>query len=130
MKSRSELRNSIMIILYQINIYQERKISYDIDMVIKDNIAYDSVFVKNIVHGVINHMEELDDIANNLLVDWSIDRLDKSGASILRMALYEIKYTDTPQIVIINEAIELSKRYCDDSVRKIINAVLDKYIKE
>ena len=36
---------------------------------------------------------------------------------------------DTPEIVVINEAIELSKKYSDESVRKIINAVLDKYIK-
>ena len=59
-----------------------------------------------------------------------IKRLDKTGASILRMALYELKYTDTPRIVIINEAVELAKGYSDDSVRKMINAVLDKYVKE
>ena len=61
--------------------------------------------------------------------DWTIDRIDKSGAAILRMALYELKYMDTPEIVVINEAIELSKKYSDEPVRKIINAVLDKYIK-
>ena len=61
--------------------------------------------------------------------DWTIDRIDKSGAAILRMALYELKYTDTPEVVVINEAIELSKKYSDEAVRKIINAVLDKYIK-
>ncbi len=60
----------------------------------------------------------------------TIDRLDKTGASILRMALFELKYTDTPEIVVINEAIELSKKYSDDAVRKIINAVLDKIIRE
>jgi N utilization substance protein B len=46
------------------------------------------------------------------------------------MAIYELKYTDTPQIVVINEAIELAKKYSDDAVRKIINAVLDRLIKE
>lgn len=46
------------------------------------------------------------------------------------MAIYELKYTDTPHIVVINEAVELAKKYSDDSVRKIINAVLDKMIKE
>ena len=58
--------------------------------------------------------------------NWSIDRIDKTGASILRLALYELQYTDTPKIVVINEAVELAKKYSDDSVRKIINAVLDK----
>ena len=46
------------------------------------------------------------------------------------MALYELIYTETPRIVVINEAIELAKKYSDDSVRKMINAVLDKYVKE
>ena len=61
--------------------------------------------------------------------DWTIDRLDKSGAAILRMAIYELTYTDTPEIVVINEAVELAKKYSDEAVRKIINAVLDKIIK-
>ena len=61
---------------------------------------------------------------------WNIDRLDKTGSAILKMGIYELKYTDTPEIVVINEAVELAKKYSDDSVRKIINAVLDKILKE
>ena len=129
-KTRSELRNTIMVILYQIDIYQERKVDFDILNVIKDNLDIDNEFVKDIVFGVVTYKNELDTIANSLIKDWTIDRLDKSGASILRMALYELKYTETPEIVVINEAIELAKKYCDDSVKNIINAVLDKYIKE
>lgn len=128
-KTRSELREKIMIILYQIDIYNERKIPYEIDEVIKDNIDIDNEFVKDIVYGVVTYHSILDDLANSLMKDWTIDRIDKSGAAILRMALYELKYTDTPEVVVINEAIELSKKYSDEPVRKIINAVLDKYIK-
>ena len=129
-KSRSELRNIIMLILYQMDIYEERKVEYNIDDIIKSNLEIDNEFVKNIVYGVTTYKSELDDIANLLIKDWTIDRLDKSGGAILRMALYELKYTDTPEIVVINEAIELAKKYCDDSVKNIINAVLDKYIKD
>ena len=129
-KTRSELRNKIMIILYQIDIFEERKVKYDIENVIKDNLDIDNEFVKDIVFGVTTYKKELDSIANSLIKDWTIDRIDKSGASILRMALYELKYTDTPEVVVINEAVELAKKYCDDSVKNIINAVLDKYIKE
>ena len=127
--SRSELREKIMVILYQIDIYNERKVPYEVDDVIKENIEIDNEFVKDIIYGVITYKNELDEIANSLMNDWTIDRLDKSGASIMRMALYELKYMDTPEIVVINEAVELAKKYCDDSVKKIINAVLDKYIK-
>ena len=128
-KTRSELREKVMIILYQIDIFKERKIKYDVDNVIKDNVEIENEFVKNIVYGVITYQNELDELAKSLMNNWSIDIIDKSGAAILKMALYELKYTDTPEIVVINEAIELSKKYSDESVRKIINAVLDKYIK-
>ena len=128
-KTRSELREKIMVILYQIDIYNERKVPYQIDEVIKNNVDIENEFVKDIVYGVVTYIDELDSLANSLMNDWTIDRIDKSGAAILRMALYELKFNDTPEIVVINEAIELSKKYSDESVRKIINAVLDKYIK-
>lgn len=128
-KTRSELRIIIMTILYQIDIYDERKITYNIDDVINENIDVDNEFVKDIVYGVVTHKNDLDVLANKYITDWTIDRLDKTGTNILRMALYELKYMDTPEVVVINEAIELAKKYCDDSVRKIINAVLDKVIR-
>ncbi len=128
-KTRSELRIIIMTILYQIDIYDERKIAYNIDDVINENIDVDNEFVKDIVYGVITYKNDLDVLANKYITDWTIDRLDKTGTNILRMALYELKYMDTPEVVVINEAIELAKKYCDDSVRKIINAVLDKVIR-
>ncbi len=128
--TRSELREKIMVILYQIDIYKEQKVTYDVEEVINENLTIANEFVKDIVFGVITYQEKIDDLANKYMKDWTIDRIDKSGAAILRMAIYELEYTDTPEIVVINEAIELAKKYCDDAVRKIINAVLDRIIKE
>ena len=129
-KSRSELRNIIMVILYQIDIYETRGVPFNIDEVIKENLNVDNEFVKDIVYGVVTSFDELTDEANKYLKDWTIDRIDATGAAILRMALYEIKYTDTPNVVVINEAVELAKKYSDEEVRKMINAVLDKVISE
>lgn len=119
-----------MIILYQIDLRKSLKTPYEVDSMIKDNMEIENEFVKEIVYGVITHQSEIDNTANAYVKDWTIERLDKTGAAILRMAIYELKYTETPPIVVINEAIELAKEYSDDSVRKIINAVLDKMIKE
>ncbi len=127
---RSELREKCMVILYQYDLMQTNQVIVDINEIIKDNIEIDNEFVKDIVCGVIAHKEELDVLANQYIKDWTIERLDKTGAAILRMALFELKYTDTPEVVVINEAIELAKKYSDDAVRKIINAVLDKIIRE
>ena len=130
MATRSELREKIMTILYQIDMYKKSNYNYDLDKVIKENIEISNEFVNTIVNGVLDNYDELNKIANEYLTDWTIDRLDNLGATILRMSLYEIKYTDTPNIVVINEAIELAKKYSDENVRKMINAVLDKIVNE
>ena len=130
MASRSELREKIMIILYQIDINRSQHINYNVEEIISSNLEIDNEFVRDIVYGVITYEDEIINIANKYMKNWDISRIDKTGAAILKMAIYELKYTDTPHIVVINEAVELAKKYSDDSVRKIINAVLDKMIKE
>ena len=127
--SRREKREIIIRILYQIDIYEERGILKSVDELILTNTNKNDEFIENTVKGVIENKEELDKIANNYIENWTIDRLDKTGAAILRMALYEIRYTSTPFAVVIDEAMEMAKKYSDDAVRKIINAVLDKYSK-
>ena len=125
---RSELREKIMTILYQIEMYKKSSYDYDISKVIKENIEVDNDFVNSIVNGVLDNINELDDLANKYLNNWTIDRIETIGACILRMGIYEIKYTDTPDIVAINEAVELAKKYCDEKVKNMINAVLDKIV--
>lgn len=129
MSTRSEQREKIMTILYQIEIYKNNNIDFDIDEVIRENVPVESEFVKEIVYGVCTHYDDLGRLANKYLESWNIERLEITGACILRMAIYELKYMDTPDVVAINEALELSKKYSDDSVRKMINAVLDKMMK-
>lgn len=124
--SRSELRYKIMTILYQIFLYNKNKINYSIDDVIKKQMEIENNFVKETTYKVLEHQEEIDKIANKYLGTWPIERLGFTDQAILRMAIYELLYTDTPDLVCINEAIELSKKYSDDSVSKIINGVLDK----
>jgi N utilization substance protein B len=55
-----------------------------------------------------------------------MDRLNKVDQAIMSLGIFELLYTDTPSIVSINEAIELSKKYSDEAVTKMINGVLDK----
>lgn len=127
---RSLLREKIMVILYQLDIAKDQKLNVSIDDTIKANVEVENEFVKQVVYGCVTYKDKIDNLANKYMNDWSIDRIDKTGAAILRMAIYELMYTDTPEVVVINEAIELSKKFSDDNVRKIINAVLDKIIKD
>ena len=130
MQTRSELRRIAMTCLYQIDILKQNHLTYDVEQILKENLSVDNEFVKDLVYGVITSEEEIDTIANTYLKDWKINRLDKTGAAILRMAIYELKYMETPPIVVINEAIELAKKYTDEDLVKMINAVLDKFMKE
>ena len=127
--TRTELRKNIMTILYQINVYTLNKIEYNIEDIIKEVNPIDNEFVKDVVYGVITKKEEIDVLANKYLNKWTIDRLGNTDQSIIRMAIYELLYTKTPEVVVINEAIELAKLYSDDDVKNMINGVLDKIYK-
>ena len=74
--------------------------------------------------------EELYEIANKNLNDWKMSRLGLTDQAILCLGLYELLYTDTPDVVAINEAVELAKSYSDDKVKNMINGVLDKVYHE
>lgn len=123
--NRSELRRKIMTILYQISMYQKNNVGYVVEDVIKENIEIDNEFVKEMVNGVLENVDALDEMANKHLKNWNISRLGKTDQAILRMGIYELLYTDTPDIICINEAVELAKLFSDDAVKDVINGVLD-----
>ena len=124
--NRTEAREKIMVILYQIDFYIEEGMSYDIDDVIKENLEIDNKFVRDVVYGVMKNIENIDKVISKYLENWDLDRLGKTDKAILRLGTYEMLYYDTPKVVVINEAVELSKKYSDDKIVKLINAVLDK----
>ncbi len=128
--NRSELRKKIMTILYQINICEQNKITYDVNDLIKNILEIDNDFVKETVYGVITNRKQIDEYANKYLKNWSLDRLGNTDQAIIRLGIYELMYTDTPAVVAINEAVELAKLYSDDAVKGMINSVLDKVYHE
>ena len=97
---------------------------------IKEQLEIENDFVYSSVHGIIDNQEKISQLANKYLVDWNIDRLSKVDKAILSLGIYELIYTEVPSVVAINEAIELSKKYSDEKVTKMINATLDKIYHE
>lgn len=125
MKNRSELREIIMKVIYQTYILDKTKLDFDIDNLIKEQLEVENEFVNDSVKGIIEKQEDINSIANKYMKDWTIDRLNKVDKAILSLAIYELFYTNTPSVVAINEAIELSKKYSEERVVKLINGVLD-----
>ena len=128
--NRNESRRIIMTILYQIFLYQRDKINYDVKDVIDETLEIDNLFVGEMVNGVLDKKDELYKKADQNLKDWKMSRLVLTDQAILCLGLYELLYTDTPDVVAINEAVELAKSYSDDKVKNMINKVLDNVYKE
>ena len=130
MKNRSELREIIMKVIYQVNLLEDTNLEYDLGELIKEQLEIKNDFVNTSVDGIIEHKKEIYELANKYLNKWTMDRLNKVDQAILSLGIYELLYTETPSVVAINEAIELSKKYSDESVTKMINGVLDKVYHE
>ena len=130
MKNRSELREVIVKVIYQTIILEEAKLEYNVNDLIKEQLEVQNEFVDSCVHGILENKNTLSSLANKYLSDWTLDRLNKVDQAILLLGIYELKYTETPSVVAINEAIELSKKYSDEAVTKMINGVLDKVYHE
>lgn len=129
-ETRSGARETAMKILYQISILEKAEASYDLDEIFSRVEGRNKEFIENIVNEVILKKEELDKKANVYLINWEIDRLNKVDQAIFEMAVYELLYTETPKKVVIDEAINLSKKYSEDAVVKMLNGVLDKIYHE
>ena len=137
--NRTITRENAMRVLYQMFLYKKNKIDYTTNGVIEeymDNIPLEehkiinTDFLKELVEGVLNNINDIDNNISKYLENWTIDRLGLTDQAIIRISVYELLYTNTPNLVCINEAIELSKKYSDEKVSKMINGVLDKIYHE
>jgi N utilization substance protein B len=120
MSKRSELRESAAMALYQMEL-----IEIDKETAIENVCDISNKFLEELIDGVSKYKDDLDVYIENNLTNWKLDRLAILDKQILRVATFELVYTDTPDIVCINEAIELAKKYSDDNMPKVVNGVLD-----
>ena len=122
---RTELREIAIKILYETYIFEKAKIDYNINLLLKDEMDNPDDFVLELIQGVKDNQKEITALANKYLLNWEVDRLSKVDKAIISIAIYELKYTDTPYKIVIDEALNLSHKYSDENVTKMINAMLD-----
>lgn len=75
--------------------------------------------------GVLDNLSEIDEIISKHAIGWKTKRMSKVSLSVMRISVYEMKYTDVPFSVSINEAVELSKKFDDDKAPAFVNGVLN-----
>ena len=89
-------------------------------------LEYDEEFYEQVYHGVTKNIEAIDSLIKEIAPDWPIKNISKIDLVILRIGIYELQFMkDTPKNVVINEAVELAKKFGNDSSSKFINGVLD-----
>lgn len=125
MRTRSELREIAMKSMYEVLVIRKTNTEYKVEDLIKENIEEENEFVNTLVNGALEKEKDITDLANKYLDGWSLDRFNLVDQSIIMLGIYELMYTDTPSIVVINEWIELSKKYSDEAVTKLVNGLLD-----
>ena len=89
-------------------------------------------YIKAVIDGVREHEAEIDElISKNLKKGWTLRRISKTAHTVLKIAIFEMKYLDdVPAKVAANEAVELAKRYGDESDPSFVNGLLASVIKE
>ena len=87
-------------------------------------------FGRSLVSGVRRHRAELDELLAAAAENWSLERMAATDRNVLRLGAYEILHSDTPDVVAVNEAIELSKRYGTPQSSQFVNGILDRVLRE
>ena len=130
---RSSKRELAFKLIYSLEIQKQ----YDeetIELFVENNSNGDNKvaeYLKNIANGIIENNKEIEEkISNNLKKDWNINRISKVELAVLKVAIYEIAYTETPFKVAINEAVELAKKYGEEKSSSFVNGVLANIVKE
>ncbi len=87
-------------------------------------------FARQLLGGVRRNRSELDASLAQFAENWSLSRMAVTDRNILRLGAYEILYTETPDRVVINEAVELAKRYGTRQSSQFVNGILDRLLRE
>ena len=132
--NRSEIRELAFKLIYSLEIQKNENLDEQIDLYIENNEIEDREaieYIKDCIYGINENAEEINKtVESSLTSDWKIDRISKVNLSLLKLAIYEIKYKNIPYKVEINEVVELAKTYGEDMSSKFINGALAKIVKE
>lgn len=130
---RRELREQIFLLLFRVEFNDISEMPEQIQMFLEDDEVKrsekDVEYITGKYDRIVEKLPELDAQLNEKAENWDIGRMGKVELTVLRLALYEMKYDeDVPVSVAINEAVELAKKFGQDSSGAFVNAVLAKFV--
>ena len=130
--SRKQIREQIFKILLCIDFHNREEIEEQIQLSMEElgeEKEKDLNYIREKIHSIVEHIDEIDNLINENAEKWKTTRIAKAELTILRLAVYEMKYEDDiPVSVAINEAVELAKVYGADNGAGFVNGVLAKLV--
>ncbi len=134
--TRTEIRELTFELLYSLEIQKMEQEEYNEQIelfLVEQNVSQEKAktYMTETVNGIAKNKEKiLELISQNLKEKWDISRVSKINLTLLKLATYEIMYTELPYKVVVNEAVEIAKKYGDDTSPAFINGVLANIIKQ
>lgn len=132
--NRSEMRENAFKLIYSLEIQKKEKVEEQIELFYESNEITNEEskkYISDVILGIDKNEEQiLKEIEKNLKEDWKLSRISKMDLSILKLAIYEIKYNEIPYKVAINEAVELAKKYGEDKSKNFVNGILASVVKD
>lgn len=132
--SRSKNREEAFKLLYSLQLVREDDFEQRIEMFLEqENITDDEtkIYIRDIITGTETNNEAIEkNIEENIKSDWSISRISKVDLTLLKLGIYEILYSKLPYKVVINEVVELAKKYGDDKSKSFVNGVLASIVRQ
>ena len=128
MSRRSRAREIVLQVLYQDDLNADQPEDIRLQF-ISSRLNHDETlidFAQQLLQGVREHQEQVDAHLEKTARNWRLSRMAATDRNVLRLGAYEILFTDTPDRVVINEAIELAKRYGTNNSSQFVNGVLDR----
>lgn len=131
--TRSAAREETFKLLYSLEVQNEDR-DEQIELYLENEEISDEKtkqYILDVTKGIQDNIELIEKkISDNLKKDWKIDRISKVNLSLLKLAIYEILFTETPYKVAINEVVEIAKKYGDNTSPNFINGILASVVKE
>ena len=130
---RTQARELAFQLLYSTEIQKEME-EEQVELFMQENEVKSNSqieYIQTVFTGIKANQEEIITlISNNLKEKWSMNRISKIDLAILKLAIFELIYSKLPYKVVINEAVELAKKYGDDSSKSFVNGILASIVKE
>lgn len=128
--TRSEAREQAFILIFEKSFNADVSLNELYELTLESEIAKKDAFTETLAFGVCEKQTEIDEIIEKYSVGWKTVRMSKVALAVLRLAVYELVFTDVPVGAAINEAVELSKKYASKEDCTFVNGILGTVAKE